>query len=101
MADFKSSRAWQRGDRLWAGIIWLPEHALDAAHHRLALKAGNDLGEVVEVPDFELDLDLREVLGAAHHAHIINVAVGLADDLCDLCQCAGLVERRYDDLGGK
>src|SRR5262252_3369271 len=87
--------------RAASGHGLLTEHPLDAAHHHLALEAGNDLGEVVEVPDFELDLDFGEVLGAAHHPHIVDVAVGLADDLRDLCQRTGFVERRYDDLGGK
>src|SRR5262245_42599220 len=77
------------------------EHALDAAHHRLALETGNDLREMIKVPDLELDLNLGEVLGAPHHAHIVDVAVGLADHLRDLCQRAGLVERRDYDLGGE
>ena len=77
------------------------ERALHPAHHRLALEAGDDLREVVEVPYLELDQHLREVVRPAQHAHVVDVAVGLADHLRDLRQRARLVERGDDDLGRK
>src|SRR5215475_1895435 len=72
---------------------------LDAAYHRLAFDPIHDVGEVVEVPDFDLDHHFREVLGASDHAHIVDVAVGFADHLGDLGQGAGLVEGGHQNLG--
>src|SRR5262245_32576371 len=85
-----------------AGIIRRSsKHPLHLADHRLALESGNDLGEVVEVPHLHLDRHLGKVGRAAHHAHVVDIAVGLADQLRDLGQRPRLVEGGDGKLGGK
>ena len=44
---------------------------------------------------------LGEIGGAAQHLEVVDVAVGLADDLGDLRQRAGLVGRGHADQGRK
>src|SRR5208282_1185840 len=64
----------------------LRKDALNVAYHGLALEAGDDLGQVIEVPHLELDQDLGEILHPSRHAQIIDVAIRLANNLRDLGQ---------------
>src|SRR5690606_22210026 len=59
------------------------ERALNIAHDGLGSQAANDAVEVLEIPDLHLQHHVGEIGGAAHHAQIVDVAVGLADHLSD------------------
>jgi hypothetical protein len=65
-------------------IKLLSEKPLNAAHYRLTLETGHYLLEVIEIPNLDFDQHFRIVGSAPHHAHVIDVAIGLADYLGDL-----------------
>ena len=54
---------------------------------------------MLQVPNLEVDHDFAEIRCAfASHGDAVDVAVIVADDLGDLGQRAGLVDRRHGDL---
>src|SRR3984893_17149127 len=80
---------------------WSGKYPLHRTDDRFRLEAGDDLGEVLEIPHLEFDQHLREVRGPTLHAHVVDVAVGLADQLSDLSERTRLIERGDSDFRRK
>src|SRR5579883_657488 len=74
---------------------------LGLRHHLLGAQLGDDRVEVLEVIDLEIDRHRGEVGRLALHMDIVDVAVVLGDDLCDLGERALLVHGLQRNAGGK
>src|SRR5690606_5707535 len=74
-------------------------YPLRAADDRLAPEFGDDLVQVLDVPDLDLDADLEKVGRPIEDRQVGDIAVVLSDDKGDLCERSRFVEHRYDDFG--
>ena len=56
---------------------------------------------MLEVVDLEIDRDVGEIGRPPRHADVVDIAVMLGDDLCNLCKRARLVHRLHGDARWK
>src|SRR3954447_25882592 len=68
----------------------LSVNPLDARDHRLCTELGDNCTEMLEIIDLEVDGALGEIGRAARHADVVDIAVVLGDDGCDLGEATGL-----------
>ena len=68
-------------------------HPIHPADHAFGAQFGDDRVQVLQIPHREVDHHIGEVLGAALHRNVVDIAVMVSNHLRDLRQRARLVNR--------
>ena len=74
------------------GFLPLARHALHPGHHACRLQLRQDHRQVLQIAHFNVDHDVAHVRGFVHERHVVDIGAGLADQIGDCAQSAGLVD---------
>src|SRR5580704_4559134 len=76
----------------------LAVHALGVGDHLLRPQLRDDRSQVLEIVDRKIDRQIGEIGRLPQHSDVVDIAIVLGDDLGDLRQCAGLIDRLHCKL---